>query len=89
MNGYWWQSSSTSNKGIRWASWNNMSMPRSKGGMGFRDLHGFNLALLGKHVWSFMNNPLSLVARVFKARYFPDSSVLQATSRRGDSFIWS
>lgn len=32
-------------------------MVKSKGGLGFRDLYGFNLALLGKHVWNFLNNP--------------------------------
>lgn len=64
-------------------------MAKSKGGLSFRYLHGFNVALLGKHVWNFINNPHSLVARVFKARYFPETGVLQATKRRGDSFIWT
>lgn len=41
--------------------------------MGFRDLHLFNLALLGKHVWRFMKNPNSLCARVMKGRYSPAS----------------
>lgn len=57
--------------------------------MGFRDLHGFNLALLGKHVWQFLNKPDSLVSRVFKARYFPRTSVLKAARGGGSSFIWS
>lgn len=68
MNGYWWKSNSNNSKGIRWASWGNMSMAKSKGGLGIHDLHGFNLALLGKHVSNFVNNPQSLVARVYKAR---------------------
>ena len=50
MNGYWWKSNSNNYRGLCWLSWENMSMVKSKGGMGFRDLHGFNLALLGKHV---------------------------------------
>lgn len=60
-----------------------------KWGLGFRDLHGFNLALLGKHVWNFLNNPDSLVARVFKARYFPQTHMLKATRGGGSGFIWS
>lgn len=60
-------------------------MTKIKGGLGFRDLHGFNLALLGKHVSNFASNPQSLVARVYKARYFPNSHVLQA--RRGGETI--
>lgn len=66
-----------------------MSMTKSKGGLGFRDLHGFNLALLGKHVWNFMSNPQSLVVRVYKERYFPNSHIFQASRGGGDSFIWS
>lgn len=66
-----------------------MSCSKSKGGLGFRDLHGFNVALLGKHVWNFTHNPNSLVSRVFKERYFPDSNVLMAKRGQGSSFLWS
>lgn len=66
MNSFWWGTKEGGIKGIRWLSWANMSMSKSSGGLGFRDLYGFNLALLGKHCWSLINNPNSLVARVFK-----------------------
>lgn len=49
MNAYWWSSNSSNSKGVRWLSWDGMSMSKEKGGMGFRNLYGFNLALLGKH----------------------------------------
>lgn len=89
MNGYWWSTNSSNSKGIRWLSWDNMTMARNEGGLGFRNLHGFNLALLGKHCWNFINNPTSLVSRVFKARYFPNSNFFQARREGGASFIWS
>lgn len=88
-NNYWWRSGRSENqKGLNWLSWNNMSCTKSKGGLGFRDLHGFNIALLGKHVWNFMQNPHSLVTRVFKGRYFPHKYILKAEKSRGSSFIW-
>ena len=31
-------------------------MRKEQGGMGFRDLHFFNLAMLGKHGWNFVSN---------------------------------
>lgn len=71
MNNFLWGSGKDLNKGIRWLSWENMSMAKCRGGMGFRDLHGFNLVLLDKHYWNFINKPNSLVARVFNAKYFP------------------
>ncbi|KAE8781173.1 Alanyl-tRNA synthetase [Hordeum vulgare] len=39
-----------------------------RGGMGFRNLHLFNLAMLGKHDWRLLTKPDSLCARVLKAR---------------------
>lgn len=89
MNSFWWGSKDNQKKGIRWLSWTNMSMSKGAGGLGFRDLHGFNLALLGKHCWNFVNNPDSLVARIFKARYYVDKSLFKASRGGGASFIWS
>lgn len=89
MNSFWWGSGTTQSKGIRWLSRENMSMAKCKGGMGFRDLYGFNLALLGKHCWNFIQNPNSLVARIFKARYFFNSTLMNASRGGGSSFIWS
>lgn len=53
MNDFWWNSGGSSKKGIKWLSWENMSMTKAKGVMEFHDLYGFNLALLGKHCWIF------------------------------------
>lgn len=51
LNNYWWRSGKGDNqKGLNWISCNNMSYAKSKGGLGFRNLHGFNIALLGKHI---------------------------------------
>lgn len=89
-NNYWWRSKQGINqKGLNWLAWNNMSASKSKGGIGFRNLYGFNLALLGKHIWNFCINPNSLVARVYKERYFPSVHVLEATKGQHSSCIWN
>ena len=64
-------------------------MAKSKGEMGFRGLHGFNLALLGKQLWNFMSNPDALVTHIFKARYFSDCHLLKAKRGAGSSFLWT
>jgi hypothetical protein len=47
---YWW-SSSLDRHSMHWISWEQLASPKIAGGMGFRDLESFNLALLGKHGW--------------------------------------
>lgn len=89
MNGFRWCSTGNAVKGIRWLSWDRKGLSKDEGGLGFRNLTGFNLALLGKHCWKFITNPQSLVTRVFKARYYPDSHFLQAKREGGASYIWS
>ena len=46
--------------------------------MGFRDLQAFNLALLAKHGWRMHEEPSSLMAWLYKAKYFPNCDVLSA-----------
>lgn len=88
MNKYWWQSGSSDRRGINWVGWNGLSMSKCHGGLAFRSLYGYNIALMAKHVWKFVHMPQTLVSRFFKAKYFPNSHVLQARALPGSSFIW-
>lgn len=89
FNAYWWNSGSTGSRGIRWLSWEAMSVAKCRGGMGFRNLHGFNVSMLGKHIWKCIQDPQLLVSRVLRARYFPDVSILEARKGVKPSFIWT
>ncbi|XP_074377607.1 uncharacterized protein LOC141719125 [Apium graveolens] len=67
-----------------------MGASKMRGGLRFRNLYGFNIAMLGKkQVWNLIYQPNSLVARVFKAKYYPNGNILNATRTGGSSFIWS
>lgn len=85
---YWWNGGSNSGSGIHWMAWDRMNKHKATGGLGFRNFHDFNLALLGKQGWRFISRPQSLVSRVYKARYFPDVHFLEANLGNNPSFIW-
>ena len=61
---------------------------RARGGIGFRNLQAFNLAMLAKQAWRILSNPSSLVARVLRAKYFPTVDVLNAKLGNSLSYSW-
>ncbi|XP_019167878.1 PREDICTED: uncharacterized protein LOC109163584 [Ipomoea nil] len=87
MNRYWWGRSGDDGS-IHWLAWDRMCKSKKFGGMGFKRLHEFNLALLGKQGWRLLTNPNSLMARVFKARYFPTTSFYEAIIGGNPSYVW-
>ena len=54
--------------------------------MGFKEIEKFNKALLAKQVWQMLKYPESLCHRVFKARFFLDCSILEATRSTNGSY---
>lgn len=69
-------------------SWEVMSQPKSMGGMGFGDIELFNLALLARQAWRLLQEPDSLSARILKAVYYPNSTVLEAELGRHPLQVW-
>jgi ribonuclease HI len=87
INAFWWGDGSN-NKGIRWLAWDKLAKPKAMGGLGYRDFHAFNMSLIAKQAWKFVVEPDKLVSRVFKARYFPRSSIFQAKLGDNPSYVW-
>ena len=56
--------------------------------MGFQDILAFNVVMLTKQAWRLIHNEQSLFYRVYKARYFPNSSFLMAELGSNPSVVW-
>ena len=65
----------------------NSLQTKIEGRHGIQGLGKINDAMLAKQVWRLLRDQNSLFFRVFKAKYFPRGSVLEATTSTG-SYAW-
>ncbi|KAK0595746.1 hypothetical protein LWI29_009655 [Acer saccharum] len=87
MSKFWWGSRKGKRK-ISWLKWQDLCLPKSNGGLGFKDLSLFNQALIAKQAWRILVNPSSLAARILKAKYFQTEDFLQVSIKSGCSHLW-
>ncbi|KAG7586642.1 Reverse transcriptase zinc-binding domain [Arabidopsis thaliana x Arabidopsis arenosa] len=87
MTSFWWNSCEERKK-MHWVSWEKMCKTRKDGGLGFRDVGDFNQALLAKQAWRLLTKPSSLLARVYKARYYHRKGFMDATIGSRPSYAW-
>jgi hypothetical protein len=87
MQKFWWSHQSNS-LGIPWMSWSRMGVTKDKGGMGFREFHCFNKALLAKQLWRLWHTPDNLIAEIMKAKYYPNCQAINAQLGNKPSFAW-
>jgi hypothetical protein len=69
-------------------SWERLGFSKARRGMGFRDLQVFNKALLAKQGWWLITNPGSLVARIFKEKYYPLGAFMEASIGHRPFYAW-
>ncbi|XP_042987152.1 uncharacterized mitochondrial protein AtMg00310-like [Carya illinoinensis] len=84
---FWWGQRDQERR-LHWLKWSTLCQSKFKGGMGFRDLESFNLALLAKQGWRLLHSHGSLFTAVFKAKYFPNSDFLSSALGSKPSYVW-
>nr|AAP53315.2 retrotransposon protein, putative, unclassified [Oryza sativa Japonica Group] len=84
---YWWSNQEKDNK-MHWLSWNKLTLPKNMGGLGFRDIYIFNLAMLAKQGWRLIQDPDSLCSRVLRAKYFPLGDCFRPKQTSNVSYTW-
>nr|XP_023889904.1 uncharacterized protein LOC112001960 [Quercus suber] len=84
---FWWGYGKGSKK-VHWVHWKKLCRDKDLGGMGFKEIEKFNDALLAKQAWRMINNPNSLCHWVFKVRFFPNCSMLEAKDSNLGSYTW-
>ncbi|MCI11808.1 RNA-directed DNA polymerase (Reverse transcriptase), partial [Trifolium medium] len=88
INSFWWGSNKTSGRGMNWLRWEKLAMRKEHGGMGFRHMYDFNLAMLGKQGWKLLTNHDTILSQVFKAKYYPQQEFLDAKLGHNPSYVW-
>ena len=88
LNSFWWGPRANGKRKLNWFTWERLYLRKEEGGLGFRNLHDFNLAMLAKKGWSLIPNSGSLVARLLKTSYYQNGAFLIANLGHNPSFIW-
>ena len=87
MRRFWWGQKDQERK-VHWINWTKLCQSKGNGGLGFRELQKFNIALLAKQFWRFMSCKDSLLFKVFSSKFFPSGNIFEASMKTRGSFAW-
>ncbi|KAL9840205.1 hypothetical protein AtNW77_Chr2g0225671 [Arabidopsis thaliana] len=83
-----WGSTNEKRK-ISWVAWRKLVTSKTSGGLGLRDLHLFNQALLANQAWKLLQRSQNLLFRVLKGRCFRDGTFFSTNRGTQPSYGWN
>ena len=84
---YWW-GHELGEKKMHLVNWDKICKPKSEGGLGLRKFGLMNQAMLAKQFWRISQHLHSLLAKTFKAKYFPNTSIHDCSPKPHHSWFW-
>ena len=84
---FWWRQRGEKRK-IHWLKWSEMTKSKNEGGVGFHDLALHNDSLLAKQAWHLLQDQGSLFYKIFKPRFFPNCTIMEAVESSRVSCAW-
>lgn len=82
---FWWKNGGRY-RGIHWRKWFLLKNPKKDDGLGFREMHAMNIALIAKQAWRIEKQSEALWVRILKGLYLSQSSGWEA--KRGRNALW-
>jgi hypothetical protein len=84
---FWWGHKENQSR-TAWLSLRKMGRAKLYERLGYRDLEAFNQALLAKQGARMLRDSDSLVVRVMKEKYFPNTNFLDSRLGSKPSYAW-
>lgn len=88
---FWWivTKENQDNKPLHLRAWKDVCKPKSMGGLGIRDLEAMNEVLVIGSIWRILTNQVSTISKVYKAKYFPNTSYWRVQDGGSKSWAWN
>lgn len=84
---FWWGHEQEERK-LHLLSWDKVSQPKRFEGQGLNNFKTMNQVMLTKQFWRINYNPLSLLAKTYKAKYFRRCSIQDCRPKPHHSCYW-
>ncbi|XP_026458663.1 uncharacterized protein LOC113359205 [Papaver somniferum] len=87
---FFWNKEKDKSKGLFYIAWDTVNKPKDLGGLGFRNMEYFSIAMISKIAWRLIEEPNSLLRSIMKASHYPNQEVIRMDTKpkNTDSWIW-
>ncbi|XP_026378591.1 uncharacterized protein LOC113273032 [Papaver somniferum] len=87
---FFWNKEQDKSIGVYYFDWDAVNKPKELGGLEFKNMEIFNMAMLTKIAWRLVSEPDSLWSSTMKASHYPNTEIIRLDTKpkATDSWIW-